>query len=96
MLEFDAFRRRFGGLVKHDIQVGIGLIEELFEIEVIHQHNPHDCGQPREAPSSFQLALQDRKQQICDERDPYLDFDGVRAFSIEVSQREVLFYLFEK
>ena len=46
MLEFDAFRRRFGGLGKHDIQVGIGLIEELFEIEVLHQHNPHDCGQP--------------------------------------------------
>lgn len=44
-VKFRLLRRCFGSLGKYDIQVGIGLIEELFEIEVIHQHNPHDCGQ---------------------------------------------------
>ena len=33
--------RRFGCVGKHVFQVGIGLIEEFFEIQIIHQHNAH-------------------------------------------------------
>lgn len=44
ILDSDAFRRRFSSFGKHDVQVGIGLIEKLFEIHVIHQYNPHYCG----------------------------------------------------
>ena len=95
-LDSDAYGRRFRGFGKHDIQVSIGLIEELFEIQIIYQHNPHDCGESGKTPSPFQLALQERKQEICDERNPYLSFDGICAFTIEVSKREVLFYLLEK
>ena len=46
-------RRRFGGLGEHYIQVCVGFVEELFEIEVIHQNNSHDCGETGEAPSPF-------------------------------------------
>ena len=95
-LDSDAYGRRFRGFGKHDIQVRIGLIEELFEIKIIHQHNPHDCGESGKVPSPFLLAWQERKQEICDERNPYLNFDGICAFTIEVSMREVLFYLLEK
>lgn len=46
---------RFGGFGEHDIQVRIGLVEELFEIQVIHQHNAHDCGEAGEAWNQVQL-----------------------------------------
>lgn len=39
---FRLLRRRFQVFSEHDIQVSIRLIEELFKIYVIHQHNPHD------------------------------------------------------
>jgi hypothetical protein len=38
----------------------------------------------------LQLLLHDHKKQIGYESDPDLDFNGIGALSIEVSQREVL------
>lgn len=44
----------------------------------------------------MQLLLHDHKEQIGYESDPNLDFNGIGALSIEVSQREVLLVLFEQ
>ena len=44
----------------------------------------------------MQLLLHDHKKQIGYESDPDLDFNGIGALSIEVSQREVLLDLFEQ
>ena len=52
-LDSEAYGRRFRGFGKHDIQIRIGLIEELFEIQVVHQYNSLDCGEAGEAPSPF-------------------------------------------
>ncbi len=38
--------RRFGGLSEHDFEVGVGLVEEGLEIDVVHHDNPYHCGQP--------------------------------------------------
>ncbi len=43
---FRYFGRGFRCFGEHDFQVCIGLIEELFEIQVIHQHNSDDCSKP--------------------------------------------------
>ena len=45
---------------------------------------------------AFQSALHDHKEQIGNENYPDLNFDGIPAFSIEITQREILLYLFEK
>ena len=40
--------------------------------------------------------MKDGKQQICDERNPYLDLYCIDTFDLIVSQREILLYLLEK
>ena len=88
--------RWFRYIGKHMVQVCVWLIEEFFKIQVIHKHNPHHGGQPGKAPAPFQRTLQQGKQEIGNQCHPYLDFYGVCAFTVEVSQGKVLFYLLEK
>ena len=45
---------------------------------------------------AFQPLLHDHKQQVCNERPPDLDLDGIGTFSIEVFKGKVLFYMLEK
>ena len=65
-------------------------------MKVVHQHYAYHSNQSRKAPVPLQCALQNRKQQVCDQRHPYMYLDGIGAFAVEVSQREILFYLLEK
>lgn len=65
------------------------LLQERIAIDIVHEHNlEHGC-QSREAPCPFDTPLHDHKQEIGDERYPYLYLDGIGTLSIEISQREV-------
>ena len=71
------------------------MLEESVAVDVVHEHDPEHCGEIGEAPTALNAPLHNHEQQVCDKRHPYLYLDGICAFSIEVSQREVLLELFE-
>ena len=65
------------------------LVEEAVEVNVVHKCNPYHCGQPGKTPFPRKTFLHHHQQQVCNQRHPYLDFDGVGAFAIKVFQRKM-------
>ena len=81
--------RRSGGFRKNDFPLFFGVVEEAVEVNVVHKCNPYHCGQPGKTPFPRKTFLHHHQQQVCNQRHPYLDFDGVGAFAIKVFQRKM-------
>ncbi len=90
------FWRGSGGLGQDDFPLFLRVVEEAVEVNIVHQSYPYHCGQTGEAPFPRKTFLHHHQQQVCYQRHPYLDLDGVGAFAIKVFQREVLLRLLEK
>ena len=90
------FGRCSGGFGKHDFPLLFGIIEQTVEVYIVPKSNSDHCGKPGEAPLPFQPFLHHHEQQVCNERHPNLDLDGIGTFSIEAFQREILFNLLEE
>lgn len=72
------------------------MLEETVAVNVVHEHDAHHRGQIRETPIAFDPLLQYHEQLIGDQCDPNLNFDGIGALSIEISEGKILFELLEK
>ena len=71
------------------------MLEEAHDIDVVHEHDPDDGCQAGEAPCMCHASLQQREQQVGDERRPNLCLDGIGTLAVEVAQGEVLLELLE-
>ena len=72
------------------------MFEEAHDVDVVHQHDPDDGCQPGETPGMRHAPLEQRQQQVGDERHPYLYLDGIGTLAIEIAQGEIRLELFEE